>query len=281
MIIQSFIFNERWNMKKGDNLVEISNLSFAYGSRKILEDVSLSFKLGSVVAIMGGSGMGKTTLLKLIGGLLSPQSGEIRISGTKLDPKNRTSLYRLRRHMGMLFQFGALFTDMTVFENVAFPLREHTDLSDDMIKDLVLLKLDAVGLRGAANLYPAEVSGGMSRRIALARTVALDPKLIMYDEPFAGLDPISLGVTSQLIKKLNDALGSTSLIVTHDVAETFEIADYVYVISSGKVAAEGSPEELMRSQDPFVVQFIKGLPDGPVKFQYPADPLEQDLGVKA
>ncbi len=266
-------------MKKGDTFVEIKNMSFAFGQRKILDDVSLSFKAGSVVAIMGGSGMGKTTLLKLIGGLLTPQAGTITIGGVRMNPKDQKSLYELRRNMGMLFQFGALFTDLTVFENVAFPLREHTDLSEEMIRDLVLLKLDAVGLRGAANLYPAEVSGGMSRRIALARAIALDPQLIMYDEPFAGLDPISMGVTSQLIKKLNDVLGSTSLIVTHDVPETFAIADYVYVISSSKVAAEGSPDELKESKDPFVVQFLNGYPDGPVKFHYPAPPLSDDLGV--
>jgi len=182
--------------------------------------------------------------------------------------------------MGMLFQFGALFTDMTVFDNVAFPLREHTDLPEALIRDLVLLKLNAVGLRGAAQLYPSEISGGMSRRVALARTVALDPMLIMYDEPFAGLDPISMGVTAQLIRNLNTVLGSTSLIVTHDVQETFGIADYVYMISSGKVAAHGTPDELRQSKDPFVYQFVNGLPDGPVRFQYPAEPLNQELGLK-
>ena len=267
-------------MNQSDVLVDVKSMSFSYGERPILADVDLQFHRGSVVAIMGGSGMGKTTLLKLIGGLLKPQKGEVWIAGEKLDTSNIASLYKIRRKMGMLFQFGALFTDMTVFENVAFPLREHTDFTESMIRDLVLLKLDAVGLRGAADLYPSEISGGMSRRVALARTVALDPALIMYDEPFAGLDPISMGVTSQLIKNLNDALGSTSIIVTHDVAETFAIADYVYMISSGKVAAHGSPEELMRSTDPFVVQFVKGLPDGPVRFQYPAPSLWDDLGVK-
>jgi phospholipid/cholesterol/gamma-HCH transport system ATP-binding protein len=241
--------------------------------------VDLKFKRGHVVAIMGGSGMGKTTLLKLIGGLLAPNSGSITFDGALLDTKNRKSLYAQRKRMGMLFQFGALFTDLTVFENVAFPLREHTDLPDSLIRDLVLLKLDAVGLRGAAHLYPSEISGGMSRRVALARCVALDPELILYDEPFAGLDPISMGVTAQLIRNLNDALGSTSVIVTHDVAETFEIADYVYMISSGKVAAEGTPEELRRSGDPYVRQFVSGLPDGPVKFQYPAAELRKDLGL--
>lgn len=266
-------------MQKGP-LVKIENLTFGYGQRVILDNVNLSFKRGKVVAIMGGSGMGKTTLLKLIGGLLTPQTGTVTFDGIKVDTSNQKVLYELRRRMGMLFQFGALFTDMTVYENVAFPLREHTDLPEAYIRDLVLLKLDAVGLRGAAELYPAEISGGMSRRVALARCVALDPEFIMYDEPFAGLDPISMGVTAQLIRNLNDALGSTSVIVTHDVAETFEIADYVYMISSGKVAAEGTPAELMVSDDPFVKQFVQGLPDGPVKFQYPAPDLRTDLGFK-
>ncbi len=266
-------------MRKGDTLLDIKNLSFAYGNRVILENVDLSFKLGDVVAIMGGSGMGKTTLLKLIGGLLTPQQGTVTLNGTRVDTSDRVSLYKLRRSMGMLFQFGALFTDMTVFDNVAFPLREQTNLSEDLIRTLVLLKLDAVGLRGAAHLYPSEISGGMSRRVALARSVALDPLLIMYDEPFAGLDPISMGVTSQLIRKLNEALGSTSIVVTHDVAETFEIVDYVYMISNGRVQAQGTPEELKNSKDPFVVQFINGYPDGPVKFQYPAPPLAEDLGI--
>lgn len=266
-------------MQKGP-LVKIENLTFGYGQRVILDNVNLSFKRGKVIAIMGGSGMGKTTLLKLIGGLLTPQTGTVTFDGIKVDTSNQKVLYELRRRMGMLFQFGALFTDMTVYENVAFPLREHTDLPEAYIRDLVLLKLDAVGLRGAAELYPAEISGGMSRRVALARCVALDPEFIMYDEPFAGLDPISMGVTAQLIRNLNDALGSTSVIVTHDVAETFEIADYVYMISSGKVAAEGTPAELMVSDDPFVKQFVQGLPDGPVKFQYPAPDLRTDLGFK-
>ena len=266
---------------RSDFIVEVKNLSFSYsGNRIILDGVNLNFRRGQVIAIMGGSGMGKTTLLKLIGGLLTPDNGDVYIEGERLDPSNLKNLYRLRRKMGMLFQFGALFTDMTVFENVAFPLREHTDLPESLIRDLVLLKLDAVGLRGAAPLYPAEISGGMSRRVALARAVALDPALIMYDEPFAGLDPISMGVTAQLIRNLNDVLGSTSVIVTHDVQETFNIADYVYMVSSGRIAAQGTPEELRRSEDPFVVQFVNGLPDGPVHFQYPAKPLNQELGIK-
>ena len=248
----------------------IDRVTFGYGSRLILKDVSMRFGAGQVVAIMGGSGMGKTTLLKLIGGLLKPQSGTVTFCGEKVDADDTASLYRLRRKMGMLFQFGALFTDMSVFENVAFPMREQTNLDEETIRDLVLMKLAAVGLRGAAPLMPSEISGGMSRRVALARAIALDPALILYDEPFAGLDPISMGVTANLIRRLNDSLGATSLIVTHDVAETFAIADYVYMISSQRVAAEGTPEALKRSDDPFVKQFIGGLPDGPVRFHYPA-----------
>ena len=258
--------------------LELENVTFAYGSRPILRNVSMRFGAGQVVAIMGGSGMGKTTLLKLIGGLLSPQSGRIVLGGEPVDARNQKRLYRLRRRMGMLFQFGALFTDLTVFENVAFPMREQTNLDEETIRDLVLMKLEAVGLRGAAELMPSEISGGMARRVALARAIALDPSLILYDEPFAGLDPISMGVTARLIRNLNDALGALSIIVTHDVAETFEIADYVYMISSQHVAAEGTPDEMRASTDPFVRQFIGGLPDGPVKFQYPAPPYAADLG---
>ena len=259
--------------------VTIDRLTFGYGSRKILEDVSMRFGAGQVVAIMGGSGMGKTTLLKLIGGLLVPQAGRIEIGGEMLDPRDRKALYRIRRRMGMLFQFGALFTDLSVFENVAFPMREQTDLDEETIRDLVMMKLNAVGLRGAAQLMPSEISGGMARRVALARTIALDPALIMYDEPFAGLDPISMGVTANLIRNLNDVLGATSIIVTHDVAETFAIADYVYMVSSAKIAAEGTPEALRASDDPFVRQFIEGLPDGPVRFHYPAADAAEDFQI--
>lgn len=265
-------------MKK--DFLSIRHVTFGYGSRTILEDVSMRFSAGQVVAIMGGSGMGKTTLLKLIGGLLTPQAGEILLGGERVDTRDQKTLYRLRRRMGMLFQFGALFTDLSVFDNVAFPMREQTDLDEETIRDLVLMKLNAVGLRGAAQLMPSEISGGMARRVALARTIALDPALILYDEPFAGLDPISMGVTARLIRNLNDALGAASLIVTHDVAETFEIADYVYMISSAKVAAQGTPDELRASQDPFVRQFIGGLPDGPVRFQYPAPDYAADLGFR-
>ncbi len=259
----------------------IDNLTFGYGNRLILENVSMRFGEGKVVAIMGGSGMGKTTLLKLIGGLLAPSSGTITVGGEPVDPNNFTALYEMRKRMGMLFQFGALFTDLSVFENVAFPLREQTALDEETIRDLVLMKLNAVGLRGAAQLMPSEISGGMSRRVALARAIALDPRLIMYDEPFAGLDPISMGVTARLIRRLNDALRCTSIIVTHDVAETFAISDYVYMVSSRKIIAEGTPEALRVSSDPYVKQFIEGQPDGPVKFHYPANELADDFGVRS
>lgn len=258
--------------------VKIDDLTFGYGGRTILQNVSMRFGAGKVVAIMGGSGMGKTTLLKLIGGLLTPQSGEITIAGEQMHTGDQESLYRLRRCMGMLFQFGALFTDLSVFDNVAFPMREQTDLDEETIRDLVLMKLNAVGLRGAAPLMPSEISGGMARRVALARAIALDPAVIMYDEPFAGLDPISMGVTANLIRRLNDALQATSIIVTHDVAETFEIADYVYMINAGRIAAEGAPEELRKTEEPFVKQFIHALPDGPVRFHYPAPTIAQDFG---
>lgn len=259
------------------DLVRIDGLTFGYGERVILNNVSMSFPRRSVVAIMGGSGMGKTTLLKLIGGLLAPDKGTVTIDGEVVDAKSPERLYRMRRRIGMLFQFGALFTDLSVFDNVAFPLREQTDLDEELIRDLVLMKLNAVGLRGARFLMPSEISGGMSRRVALARAIALDPQLILYDEPFAGLDPISMGLTATLIRRLNDALGSTSIIVTHDVAETFAIADYVYMISEGRVAARGTPAEMEASEDPYVRQFIRGQSDGPVKFHYPAPSLAEDF----
>ena len=263
--------------------IEIDHVTFGYDtSRTILNDVSLRFARGKVTAILGGSGCGKTTLLRLIGGVYSPTSGRVVFDGEVVDARDKDQLYRLRRRLGMLFQFGALFTDLTVFENVAFPLREHTDLSDDMIRDIVLMKLNAVGLRGAAKLRISEVSGGMARRIALARAVALDPELIMYDEPFAGLDPISMGVAANLIRKLNDTTGATSLMVSHDVQECFQIADYAYLLSSqGQVVAHGTPDELRASQHPEVRQFILGEPDGPVRFHYPAPALAQDLGLPA
>jgi len=264
-------------------LIEIDHVTFGYDpSRTILNDVSLRFTRGQVTAILGGSGCGKTTLLRLIGGVYPATKGRVVFDGEVVDPRDKAQLYRLRRRVGMLFQFGALFTDLTVFENVAFPLREHTDLSESMIRDIVLMKLNAVGLRGAAPLRISQVSGGMARRIALARAVALDPEVIMYDEPFAGLDPISMGVTANLIRKLNDTTGATSLMVSHDVQECFAIADYAYLLSSqGKVVAHGTPAELNASEDPEVRQFIRGEPDGPVRFHYPAEPLATALGLGA
>jgi phospholipid/cholesterol/gamma-HCH transport system ATP-binding protein len=263
-----------------DNLVQIDHLSFGYDRRRvILTDVSLEFPRGKVVAIMGSSGCGKTTLLRLIGGVVAPLSGTILFDGERIDSADIDKLFALRRRLGMLFQFGALFTDLSVFENVAFPLREHTNLPDSMIRDIVLMKLNAVGLRGAASLRIGEVSGGMARRIALARAIALDPELIMYDEPFAGLDPISLGVTANLIRRLNDATGATSIIVSHDVDECFQICDYAYLISSGRIAGHGTAAQLRASDDPEVRQFIRGEPDGPVRFHYPAPPIDQELGL--
>ncbi len=262
-------------------LIQIDHVTFGYdASRPILNDVSLQFARGKVTAILGGSGCGKTTLLRLIGGMYRPQGGRVVFDGIEVDPRNREQLYAIRRRLGMLFQFGALFTDLSVFDNVAFPLREHMDLSESMIRDIVLMKLNAVGLRGTADLRINEVSGGMARRIALARAVALDPEVIMYDEPFTGLDPIAMAVTANLIRRLNDTTGATSLVVSHDVQECFGIADYVYLMASGgRVVAHGLPEELNESTDPEVRQFIRGEPDGPVKFHYPAPPLGEALGL--
>lgn len=264
-----------------DALIEIDHVTFGYdSSRTILNDVSLRFQRGRVTAILGGSGCGKTTLLRLIGGVHAATRGEVRFDGQVVDVRERDRLFALRRRLGMLFQFGALFTDLSVFDNVAFPLREHTDLPEAMIRDIVLLKLQAVGLRGAAPLRISQVSGGMARRIALARAIALDPELIMYDEPFAGLDPISMGVTANLIRTLNNATGATSLIVSHDVQECFQIADYAYLLSSqGRVVAHGVPADLNASDVPEVRQFIRGEPDGPVRFHYPAEPLAQAFGA--
>jgi phospholipid/cholesterol/gamma-HCH transport system ATP-binding protein len=266
-----------------DILIDIDHVTFGYdASRTILNDVSLSFRRGKVTAILGGSGCGKTTLLRVIAGVHPVTKGRVVFDGETVDASDREQLYRLRRRLGMLFQFGALFTDLSVFENVAFPLREHTELPESMIRDIALMKLNAVGLRGAAQLRISEVSGGMARRIALARAIALDPELIMYDEPFAGLDPISMGVAANLIRKLNDATGATSLVVSHDVQECFTIADYAYLMSSGgKVVAHGTPDQLRESDDAEVRQFIRGEPDGPVRFHYPARPLAEDLDVSA
>ena len=254
------------------NLVEIRNVQFGYGERTILSGLTMDFPRGKVIAVMGGSGSGKTTILRLIGGQIRPQSGSLSVNGQEIPTLDNKGLYAIRRKMGMLFQHGALFTDLSVFDNVAFPIREHTDLSESMIRDLVMLKLQAVGLRNAAQLMPSEISGGMARRVALARAVALDPQLMMYDEPFAGLDPISMGVTANLIRNLNDALGSTSILVSHDVNESFAIADYVYFLSQGKIVANGTPEQMLASEDPYVKQFVHAEADGPVPFH--------DLGLK-
>jgi phospholipid/cholesterol/gamma-HCH transport system ATP-binding protein len=259
-------------------LVECRNLSFGYGQRPILDDLSFTVPRGKVTALMGASGGGKTTVLRLIGGQLRPQRGELRFDGQDVAALDRQGLYEMRRRMGMLFQFGALFTDLSVFENVAFPLREHTSLPEELIRDVVLMKLNAVGLRGARDLMPSQVSGGMARRVALARAMALDPELVMYDEPFAGLDPISLGTAAQLIRRLNDTLGITSIVVSHDLEETFLIADQVIVLANGRIAAQGTPEELRRSSDPLVHQFVHAEPDGPVHFHYPGPTVAEDFG---
>jgi phospholipid/cholesterol/gamma-HCH transport system ATP-binding protein len=259
-----------------DILVDIEDLHFNYDGRPILQGINMKIPRGSVVAIMGGSGCGKTTLLRCIGGQLRPASGRVRLERHQVCGMTHDQLYDLRRKMGMLFQFGALFTDMSVFDNVAFPIREHTDLSEEMIRDLVLMKLEAVGLRGAHRLMPGELSGGMARRVALARAVALDPMLVMYDEPFAGLDPIALGVIGQLIRKLNDALGATSIMVTHDVQESLQIVDYIYFVSNGQIVAEGTPDQIRASDDPFVHQFVHAEIDGPVHFDYPAPSVRQE-----
>ena len=256
----------------------MTGVNFGYDRRRpVLKGIDMTIPHGKVVAIMGGSGCGKTTILRLIGGQLRQQSGEVLVGGQSVRAMTRDELFVLRRKIGMLFQFGALFTDLTVFENIAFPIREHTDLPEPLVRDLVLMKLHAVGLRGAARLRPAELSGGMARRVALARAVALDPMLVLYDEPFAGLDPISLGVVGQLIRKLNDALGTTSVVVTHDVYESLRIVDYLYFVSEGRIIAQGTPDEVRHSSDPFVRQFVDGEPDGPVPFHYPARPYAEEL----
>jgi len=263
------------------NLVDIRDLHFAYNERPILSGLNMQFPKGGVIAVMGGSGSGKTTVLRLIGGQIRAQSGSLAVDGQEVSGLNVSDLYAMRRRMGMLFQHGALFTDLTVFDNVAFPFRENTRLPESMVHDLVLMKLQAVGLSNAAALKPAEISGGMARRVALARAIALDPQLIMYDEPFAGLDPISMGVTANLIRKLNDALGSTSIVVSHDVHESFSIADYVYFLSQGKIVAHGTPTQMRESHDPYVKQFVNAEPDGPVPFHYPGKTIAEQLGMKA
>ena len=267
-------------MPTTESLVELRDLTFGYGERVILDGLSMHVPRGKVTALMGVSGGGKTTVLRLIGGQYRAQQGAVLLNGQDVTHMNQAELYAARRRMGMLFQFGALFTDMSVFDNVAFPLREHTPLSEVLIRDIVLMKLDAVGLRGARDLMPSEISGGMSRRVALARAIALDPDLIMYDEPFAGLDPISLGTAARLIRRLNDSLGVTSVVVSHDVDETFSIADHVIMLANGKVAAQGTPAELRASTDPLIHQFVNALSEGPVPFHYPGTSAQIDFGLQ-
>jgi phospholipid/cholesterol/gamma-HCH transport system ATP-binding protein len=264
-------------MNNPTNIIEIRNLTFSRDSKVIFDNANLDIPRGKVTAIMGPSGCGKTTLLRLIGGQMAPDSGTILVDGQDISEISKNSLYKIRARMGMLFQSGALFTDLSVYENVAFPLREHTKLPESMIHDLVLMKLQAVGLRGAHKFMPSELSGGMARRVALARAIALDPEFIMYDEPFTGQDPISMGVLVQLVRLLNDALGMTSILVSHDIHETISIADHIYLISNGQVVGAGSPEDLINSKDEWVRQFMQALPDGPVPFHYPAQAYADDL----
>lgn len=277
-----YVASEELLMKSNDmdtttTLINVENLTFKRGERLIFDDISLFVPRGKITAIMGPSGIGKTTLLRLIGGQILPESGNIHFEGWNIPKLGRKELYLARKKMGMLFQSGALFTDMNVFDNVAFPLREHTKLSEEFIRTLVLLKLEAVGLRGAAELMPSELSGGMARRAALARAIALDPDLIMYDEPFVGQDPITMGVLVELIRNLNDALGLTSVVVSHDVPEVMSIADHVYLLANGKIIAQGSPFELENNPDPQVRQFLDGRSDGPVPFRFPSKPLAEEL----
>ncbi|MDH3288075.1 MAG: ABC transporter ATP-binding protein [Betaproteobacteria bacterium] len=263
-----------------ENLVEIKDVNFSYDVRPVLKGINMTVPRGKVVSIMGLSGCGKTTLLRLIGGALRPTTGEVRVAGRLMSKLDQDGLYEMRRKMGMLFQFGALFTDLSAYDNVAFQIREHTDLPESMIHDLVMMKLNAVGLRGAQHMMPSELSGGMARRVALARAVALDPMLILYDEPFTGLDPISMGVISELIRHLNDALGATSIVVTHDVQETLKIVDYVYFMSDGAVVTAGTPDDIRGSNAPFVHQFVWGEMDGPLPFHYPGSEYAADLELR-
>jgi phospholipid/cholesterol/gamma-HCH transport system ATP-binding protein len=280
-LLQVFVFFMAPSLP--DPLVELCDLTFGYGERVILDGISLTIPRGKVTALMGASGGGKTTILRLIGGQNRAQKGELRLYGTDghqdVGAMDQEQLYTARRRMGMLFQFGALFADLSVFENVAFPLREHSALPEGMVRDIVLMKLNAVGLRGARHLMPSEISGGMARRVALARAIALDPELVMYDEPFSGLDPISLGTAARLIRQLNDSMGLTSVFVSHELEETFQIADHVIILANGKVAAQGKPEEVRQSKDPLVSQYVHALPDGPVQFHYPGPTVEQDFGA--
>lgn len=262
-------------------LIQLEDVHFGYGERPVLEGVSLQVPKGKVTALMGASGGGKTTVLRLIGGQYRANLGRVLFDQTDIGATDRDALYQARRRMGMLFQFGALFTDMSVFENVAFPLREHTALPNEMVRDIVLMKLQAVGLRGARDLMPSQISGGMARRVALARAMVLDPELMMYDEPFAGLDPISLGTAARLIRQLNDTLGLTSIVVSHDLEETFHIADQVVILANGRIAAQGTPAQVRASSDPLVQQFVSAAPDGPVRFHYPATEAREDFGLMA
>jgi phospholipid/cholesterol/gamma-HCH transport system ATP-binding protein len=273
--VQTATQTERMN--PSDNHVDIRGLHFSRGSRSIFAGVDINIRRGAITAILGPSGTGKTTLLKLIGGQLQPDAGSVLVEGRDIAAMNRNELYAARARMGMLFQSGALFTDLSVYENVAFPLRAHTRLPESMLRDLVLMKLNAVGLRGARDLMPSELSGGMARRVALARAIALDPDLVMFDEPFAGQDPIAMGVLVKLIKTLNESVGVTSVIVSHDVPETLSIADYLYVVSNGRVIGEGTPDQVMNSESAEVRQFMRGEPDGPVPFHYPAVDYREDF----
>lgn len=263
--------------QSSENLVEVSDLHFAYGQRQILKGINLTIPRGKIVAILGVSGSGKSTLLRHFGGQLRPSRGSVKFAGQVVHELDSDDLYALRREMGMMFQVSGLFSDLSVYDNIAFPMREHTDLPEEMIHDLVLMKLHAVGLRGAHALMPGELSGGMERRVALARAIALDPALIIYDEPFAGLDPISLNTIANLIRRLNDALGVSSVVVTYDISESLKVVDYVYFIHEGVVVAEGAAAEMLDSTDPFVHQFVHAEPDGPVAFQYPSKPYAEEL----
>ena len=262
-------------------LVECRDLRFGYGERPILDGVRFTVPRGKVTALMGASGGGKTTVLRLVGGQVRAQAGQLLFDGQDIGALDRDGLYAARRRMGMLFQFGALFTDLSVFDNVAFPLREHTALSEALVRDIVLMKLNAVGLRGARELMPSDLSGGMARRIALARAIALDPELVMYDEPFSGLDPISLGTAARLIRQLNDSMGLTSIFVSHELEQTFAIADHVIILANGKIATQGTPEQVRQSTDPLVYQYVNALSDGPVRFHYPGPSVADDFGVAA
>jgi phospholipid/cholesterol/gamma-HCH transport system ATP-binding protein len=263
-----------------ENLVEISGVEFAYGPRKLLKGLSLKIPRGKLVAILGASGSGKSTLLRLIGGQIKPDRGTIKVADQVVHELDTHSLYELRRKMGMMFQAGGLFTDMSVYENIAFPMREHTRLPESILRRIVLMKLHAVGLRGTHALAPSELSGGMARRVALARAIAVDPMLAMYDEPFGGLDPISINVIANLIRQLNDALGATSIVVSYDVSEAVKLVDHVYVIADGVVAGEGTPDEMLASRDPYVYQFMHAKPDGPIAFHYPGKPLGESFGLR-